>query len=160
MSTECERARQWASIELDGELSSFEGVLLRAHLSGCASCREFSSAIGGVTHSLRAAPLERLGQPIEITRPRRRLRLRLAPAVAAMAVAAVGLGSLLASSAVRSNSVANQRTHLRGEAAAVAALDTMNVRNSSALERLNAFQQIRISQAQRSLRGGPVLQER
>ena len=106
MSGECDRARQWASTELDGELSSFERVLLHAHLDACPACNAFSSEIGGLTRTLREAPLEQLASPIEIARPRRRLSLRLAPAAAAMAVAAVGLGSLLASSAVRSSSVA------------------------------------------------------
>ena len=45
MSGECERARQWASTELDGELSSFERVLLHAHLDACPSCSEFSGTI-------------------------------------------------------------------------------------------------------------------
>ena len=43
MSGECERARQWASTEIDGELSSFERVLLHAHLDACPSCSEFST---------------------------------------------------------------------------------------------------------------------
>jgi hypothetical protein len=41
-----------------------------------------------------------------------------------------------------------------------AGLDTMNLSTSTALERLNAFQQIRAANAKRSLRGGPVLRER
>src|ERR1700750_2030464 len=95
MSGECDRARQWASTEVDGELSSFERVLLHAHLDACPSCREFSGTITGLTKALREARLEQLESPIVIGRPRRRARLRLAPAAAAMAGAAVGLGSLL-----------------------------------------------------------------
>src|SRR5678816_2482912 len=104
MNGDCERARQWASIELDGELSTFERVLLRAHLAHCPPCREFRTDTNGLTHALRMAPLEQLDHPIVIGRIGRRLRLRLAPAAAAMAVAFVGLGSILATSAVRSSS--------------------------------------------------------
>jgi predicted anti-sigma-YlaC factor YlaD len=161
MSGECDRARQWASTQLDGELSSFERVLLHAHLDACPSCSAFSSEIGGLTGALREAPLELLASPVEMARPRRRLSLRLAPAAAAMAVAAVGLGSLLASSAVRSGSVAAAHTQaprvLTGQLAAV---DTMNLRTSTAIQRMNAFQQMRLTNAQRSLRGGPVLFDR
>jgi predicted anti-sigma-YlaC factor YlaD len=162
MNGDCERARQWASIELDGELSTFERVLLRAHLTGCSSCREFRSGIKGLTGTLRAEPLEPLANMIEIGRFRRpRRRLRLAPAAAAVAVAAVGLGSILASSAVRSGSVAAGPSPVPVVSNAVAAgLDTMNLSTSTALERLNAFQDIRATNAQRSLRGGPVLRER
>src|SRR5437763_15494921 len=105
MSGECDRARQWASTEVDGELSSFERVLLHAHLDACPSCREFSGTITGLTATLREARLEQLERPIVIGRLRRRARLRLAPAVAAMAVAAGGLGSFLAAS-MRSGPVA------------------------------------------------------
>jgi predicted anti-sigma-YlaC factor YlaD len=157
---DCHRAREWASIELDGELSSFEDVLLRAHLAVCPSCREFRGGIEGFTGALRAAPLEHFDSSIEIARIRRRARLRLAPAAAAVAVAAVGLGSILASSAVRSGSVGAAPVRAQAATSDVAALDTMNLRTSTALERLNAFQQIRVTNANRSLRGGPVLQDR
>lgn len=157
MSGECDRARQWASTEVDGELSSFECVLLHAHLDACPSCRDFSETITGLTTALREARLEQLERPIAISRPRRRSRLRLAPAAAAMAVAAVGLGSFLATS-MRSGSVAPLHTPV--QAAAVgpfATLDTMDLRTSQALERLNEFQQASAASAARSLRGGPVL---
>ncbi len=157
MSGECERARQWASTEVDGELSSFEGVLLHAHLDACASCSEFSSTIAGLTKSLREARLEQLETPIAIGRPRRRARLRLAPAAAAMAVAAVGLGSILATS-MRSSSVAAVRAPVQVTVGPFASLDTMDLRTSQALERLNAFQQASNSSA-RSLHGGPILQQ-
>jgi len=158
MNGDCERARQWASIELDGELSTFERVLLRAHLAHCPPCREFRTDTNGLTHALRAAPLEQLDQPIEIGRVRRGLRLRLAPAAAAMAVAVVGLGSILATSAVRSVGTSHNRTP--AVTAELAGLETMNLRTSAALEHLNAFQQMRVSAATRSLQGGPVLQDR
>lgn len=159
MSADCERARQWASIELDGELSTFERVLLRAHLAHCSSCRGFRERTSGLTLALRAAPPEQLEQPIQIGRMRRRFRLRVAPAAAAMAVAFVGLGSILATSAVRSSSVGTGHVQAASINLAPAAVETMNVRTAAALQRLNAFQQMRVSTANRSLRGGPVLQE-
>ena len=158
MNGDCERARQWASIELDGELSTFERVLLRAHLAHCPPCREFRTDTNGLTHALRAAPLEQLDQPIQIGRVRRGLGLRLAPAAAAMAVAVVGLGSILATSAVRSVGTSHDRTP--AVTAELAGHETMNLRTSAVLEHLNAFQQMRVSAATRSLRGGPVLQDR
>ena len=93
----CDRAREWASADVDGELSTFEHALLAAHLERCASCRAFSTDLQGLTSALRAAPREHF----EVTafgRLRRQAGLRLAPAAAAMAIAAVGLGSLVASS--------------------------------------------------------------
>lgn len=160
MNGDCERARQWASIELDGELSTFERVLLRAHLAHCPPCREFRTDTNGLTHALRMAPLQQLEHPIEISRVRRGLRLRLAPAAAAMAVAVVGLGSILATSAVRSSSVGTGSDRTPALTAELAGNETMNLRTSAALEHMNAFQQMRVSAATRSLRGGPVLQNR
>jgi predicted anti-sigma-YlaC factor YlaD len=105
---QCERARQWVSAELDGRLSEFEQALLDGHLKGCAACSGFRASATGFTHELRAAPLERLEQPISVARVRRRLSFRIAPAVAALAVMAVGLGSILASSIVRPGSTVSQ----------------------------------------------------
>lgn len=92
----CERARQWASADVDGELSTFERALLEDHLGRCSSCREFSRDVGGMTSALRAAPLQQF-DGVVLGRVRRQVRLRLAPAAAAMAIVAVGLGSLVAS---------------------------------------------------------------
>jgi anti-sigma factor RsiW len=92
----CERARQWASVGVDGELSTFERALLEDHLGRCASCREFSRDVSGLTSALRAAPREQF-EGVVLGRIHRQIRLRLAPAAAAMAIAAVGLGSLVAS---------------------------------------------------------------
>lgn len=93
----CERAREWVSADVDGELSTFERILLTGHLQHCADCRAFNSDVRGLTTALRAAPREHFHVTVA-GRFRRQARLRLAPAAAAMAIAAVGLGSLLASS--------------------------------------------------------------
>jgi anti-sigma factor RsiW len=96
MQGHCDRAREWVSAGLDGELSTFERALLSDHLERCASCGEFSRDLNGFTKALRAAPREPF-EGVVIGRVRRHVHLRLAPAAAAMAIAAVGLGSLVAS---------------------------------------------------------------
>jgi predicted anti-sigma-YlaC factor YlaD len=150
----CERARQWASASVDGELSTFERALLADHLERCASCREFSLAIADLTTALRAAPRERL-EGISIGRVRRHVRLRLAPAAAAMAVAAVGLGSVLASVEIKGGPVASvPPVHA---APLVAAPDTLNLSAAYMLQRLHSD---RPTASARSLRGGPVVGNR
>jgi len=148
----CERARQWASASVDGELSTFEHALLADHLERCASCREFSLAITGLTTALRAAPRERI-EGISIGRVRRHVRLRLAPAAAAMAVAAVGLGSVLASVEIKGGgSVAS--------VPAVQAAPTASSPDALNLSAAHVLQQLRTGRqapAARSLRGGPVV---
>jgi predicted anti-sigma-YlaC factor YlaD len=91
----CDRAREYASLRLDGELSDFERALLDSHLERCPSCRVFADDLVGVTDRLRTAPLE---QPaIAITLPsRRRVALRgiQVGAAAAAVVSVVGIGAL------------------------------------------------------------------
>jgi ABC-type glutathione transport system ATPase component len=55
----CERARQWASLRIDGELSELEDALLEKHLEGCASCSAFAVRLAATTEAVRAVPLER-----------------------------------------------------------------------------------------------------
>ena len=89
----CERARTWASLRADGELSELESALLDAHLGRCVQCRTFARDFEGVTGALRAAALER---PAQLALPvvRRRAWLRLAPVVViAGALAAAGLAA-------------------------------------------------------------------
>ena len=149
----CERARQWASASVDGELSTFERALLSDHLERCASCHEFSLAISDLTTALRAAPRERL-ENISIGRVRRHVRLRLAPAAAAMAVVAVGLGSVLASVEIKGGSVASvPPVHV---APLGSSPDTLNLSAAFMLERLHSR---RPTVSARSLRGGPVVHQ-
>ena len=162
----CDRAREWASLELDGELSTFEHALLKAHLDGCPSCSEFHSAIGGLTGALRSAPLERF-QGVVIGRLRRRVRKRLAPAAAAAAVAAVGIGSVLASASLRSGPVGRLAgsgldvTPAAASAAPSAGPDTMNLSYSRALERARNRPAGRLAAgANGTLQGGPVVSQR
>jgi predicted anti-sigma-YlaC factor YlaD len=157
MHGDCDRVRQWVSADVDGELSTFERILLADHLAGCRPCREFRASVDGLTSSLRAAPSEQF-EGIVIGRVRRRARLRLAPAAAAMAVAVVGLGSILASAEIRPNSAS--RVSPARVSSAVAGTDTMNLSTAKALERLHAAKVAQLPSAvHRSLSGGPVLLE-
>ena len=91
----CDRAREYASLRLDGELSDFERALLDSHLERCPSCRVFADDLAAVTDRLRAAPLEQPG--IAVTLPRRRfvaLRNVQVSAAAAAVVGVVGMGAL------------------------------------------------------------------
>jgi predicted anti-sigma-YlaC factor YlaD len=91
----CERAQEWASLELDGELSQLERALLATHLRRCAACAEAVGGMRALTSALRAAPLEPLDAPaFVVTAEKRRSRplaVRLALA-ATLAVVAAGLG--------------------------------------------------------------------
>ena len=89
----CERAREWASLQLDQELSEFERALLAAHLRRCEVCGGFQARVAGFTASLRAAPLERLGRPIVLPRRRSGSGGPLRLAVAAAAALALALGT-------------------------------------------------------------------
>jgi anti-sigma factor RsiW len=97
-SARCERAREYASLALDGELSQFEHALLRAHLEACPGCRTYNGGLVATTERLRNAPLERLQRPITLpSRQRVSFRSVQAGLAAALVVTAVGLGGLLSS---------------------------------------------------------------
>jgi anti-sigma factor RsiW len=91
----CDRAREWAALEVDGELSQFELAFLRTHLERCESCSGFADEIRGIAAELRAAPLEPLERPVTLPARRRAAlsELQLAGA-AALVLAAIGLGAL------------------------------------------------------------------
>ena len=95
----CERAREWLSLAVDGELSRFERALVDRHVAGCAECAAFGVEVRGFTGALRTAEPERLTHPVAIPERRRRLgALRPAQAAAAaLAVVAVGAGTLSSS---------------------------------------------------------------
>jgi predicted anti-sigma-YlaC factor YlaD len=66
----CERAREWASLRLDGELSELERALLVAHTRNCAACAEYVEDVGAITTAIRSAELEQLPRPVAL--PHRR----------------------------------------------------------------------------------------
>ena len=69
----CDRTRNQVSLDLDGELSMLEQVMVSRHLECCPSCRSFSDDVARFTKSLRDAPLERPGRLIFVPRVRRSL---------------------------------------------------------------------------------------
>lgn len=90
----CERARQWSSLRVDGELSEVESGLLDRHLGACAACRRFDAEIAATTLAIRAAEPEAPARSWASPRPVERSvvgRRRLAVLVAA----ALLLGALV-----------------------------------------------------------------
>jgi anti-sigma factor RsiW len=123
----CERATQWVSLDLDGELSELEQAALARHLDGCARCREAAAETRDFTRLLRTAPLVELERPVEVTFPRRarvRAARRVAVSVAFAGVAAAaafgGLvltsGGTTAESALSFRNVQEQRRFAHIEA--------------------------------------------
>jgi len=86
----CDRAREWASLALDGELSQIERVLLKAHLRRCEECSHATRELRSLTALLREAPLEQPGRAFELParRPRRKIAFRVAFAASLTATAA------------------------------------------------------------------------
>lgn len=114
-SAECERARLWVSLRLDGELSELENASLRAHLGSCVACAGFQQEAAELTRDLRAAPLQAFDAPVVVgardhvvvALPRRRtpaMRVLQVSAAAAAVVLAAGLGSLAGSISSRGGS--------------------------------------------------------
>jgi predicted anti-sigma-YlaC factor YlaD len=85
----CERARQFVSLELDGELSVFERRMLKRHLHRCKPCAAYAHDVTGLTRMLRSAPFEQIRLDVSF---QRRRTFRVIPSIAATAaVAAVGI---------------------------------------------------------------------
>jgi predicted anti-sigma-YlaC factor YlaD len=88
----CERARSWASLRADGELSELESALLDAHLSRCSACSVFARDTEEIAAALRSARLQ-LPAPVRLAAQQGRhsgLRaLQVAAAVAIVVAAGV-----------------------------------------------------------------------
>src|SRR4051794_8982676 len=93
--TSCERAAQWISLELDGELSELEHARLARHLERCVSCRAWSADVEGFTSLLRSAPPAQLSSPLAVSVPFVRAKRRVAVA-ALVTAAAVGAAVVVA----------------------------------------------------------------
>jgi predicted anti-sigma-YlaC factor YlaD len=91
----CERARCFACLRPDGELTDTQEKFLTFHLEDCSSCRTFAEAVAGTTAAIRATPAVEAPQ-LRVVRPaRRRPFARALPAAAAAAVAiSAGLAGL------------------------------------------------------------------
>jgi hypothetical protein len=90
----CDRAREWTSRRLDGELSPLEEELLERHLDFCVDCRAFDGDVRWATDVLRLTPHERPSHRVTLpARPAARISRGRLTAVAA--AAALGVGALL-----------------------------------------------------------------
>jgi anti-sigma factor RsiW len=92
LTKQCERARECASLRLDGELSEFEQALLVAHLARCEPCRSFAAELDAVTDHMRTTPLARLDQPVSLPSRRRLVSRRPVEIAAAAALMITTLG--------------------------------------------------------------------
>jgi anti-sigma factor RsiW len=98
----CERAREWSSLRLDGELSELEEALLDKHLESCAHCEAFDAGLRTSTELLRTAPAARPSVGFHVPAAgRRRLPLSRVFAVAGV-LGAAALGSIVGSTLDRS----------------------------------------------------------
>lgn len=88
----CERARGWASLRADEELSELESALLDAHLGRCVPCRRFAVGAEEVAAALRAAAFERPA-PLALVLPRRRPALHALQALLVTAVVVTALAA-------------------------------------------------------------------
>ncbi|MDX6452188.1 MAG: hypothetical protein QOH16_2237 [Gaiellaceae bacterium] len=91
----CERARSWASLRADGELSELESALLDAHVGRCSACRAFACGTHEVAAALRSARLERPA-PFVLGPQRARFAGLRALQVAAAVAVVVGAGVVAA----------------------------------------------------------------
>ena len=92
----CERARTWAALAPDGELSELERKLLDAHLQRCSPCAHFALDVAAIAAELRAAAPQPLPRPLSVPIWRRRpvyARVRAVGAAAAVAAMALGIAS-------------------------------------------------------------------
>ncbi len=87
----CARARFWASLRIDGELSELEGALLDGHLERCAECADFAAGAEVSAAALRAAPLAQV-KPVRVSLPASPTRVFAAIVAAAVVVTAALFG--------------------------------------------------------------------
>ena len=93
---QCERARAWASLRVDGELQELQSALLDAHLLRCRGCRAFARGTADLAAALASARLERPAQLLLVLPPRGRLRAFGRTALAAGSVAAAVVAATMA----------------------------------------------------------------
>ena len=92
----CDRARAWAALAPDGELSELERKLLGSHLDRCDGCADFAVRVAALAAELRAASLQPLPRPVSVSVWRRRpayARVRTVGAAAAVALMALGVAA-------------------------------------------------------------------
>jgi anti-sigma factor RsiW len=91
--TACERAAQWISLELDGELNELERAALRRHLARCERCSAAKVEIHGFTALVRQAPFVRSRTQVVFAMPgARRAKIVRRSALSLVAAAALAAG--------------------------------------------------------------------
>jgi len=91
----CDRVRSQVSLELDGELSELERMMVARHIERCGDCRAFRDGAAEITDQIRTAPLEPFERRVALPRLHRgRLLVARDIAVRASATAA-GLALVL-----------------------------------------------------------------
>lgn len=103
--TDCDRARESFSAELDGELPELERQRLSLHLIGCAECSAWSAEVRDATRRLRETTLEAPAMSIPLRRRAR--RWTVGPAVAVSSAAAL-VASLVVAIGPQSGSLGSQ----------------------------------------------------
>jgi anti-sigma factor RsiW len=98
--SDCQRARESVSAQLDGELSELGSARLSAHLRECEACTAYALEVSAIASRLRAAPLERPGTGVALPARRRRAGMQIA---AAAAVAVAAASSLALAHSLRSS---------------------------------------------------------
>ena len=88
--SDCDRAREAVSAQLDGELSELGSARLAAHLRECPACSAYAFEVAAVATRIRSAPLERPGDRIHLRRPRRSATRATVVAVAAALLLVAG----------------------------------------------------------------------
>lgn len=86
-SSDCARARESVSVQLDGELSETEFDRLETHLRFCPECAAWAEQVGDITLRLREASVEVPTGAFLL--PRNSRRWRVSSAVALGAAAAI-----------------------------------------------------------------------
>jgi predicted anti-sigma-YlaC factor YlaD len=120
--TNCARARESVSAQLDDELTELELDRLEAHLLVCPDCSAWAEQVRDLTASLRATSLE---EPAERFVLARRGRTRATGPVALLATAAASLVAVLgfSQSLGSSQSAGTGNGSPRGSAPAVISLE-------------------------------------
>ncbi len=87
--TDCVSAREYVSVQLDGELPELELDRLETHLRFCPDCSAWADQVQEVTHRLRGAELEVPAAAGSFAYRRRTRRLAVSSAVVLASAAAV-----------------------------------------------------------------------
>jgi putative zinc finger protein len=109
--TDCARARESVSTQLDGELPEQELDRLETHLLLCPECSAWAQRVRDVTLQLRQSPLEAPAERFVL--PRLRRSWRVGSAVAVTSAAAV-VATMFFAPAQRGSGSQDALPHIRG----------------------------------------------